>query len=237
ESSKHKRETHVKHPHDGLVYATAAAILLRRRDMTEHMKAATHSADIRARLNHPVIDADGHIAEYIPTFMDYLKDVGGAQLAARFEEGSKKGWYAMSPEERRAKRVYRPSWWSFPARNTLDRATAMFPKLLRERLDEFGIDFAIVYSTMGIFLPRLQEAEMRQAGCRALNVMLKDLMGSYSERLCPVAAIPTYTPQEAVEELNYAVAKLGHKAVNLESRAVRPIPEAARISAECSRYA
>jgi len=205
--------------------------------MTEHIKAATHSADIRSRLSHPVIDADGHIAEYIPTFMDHLKDVGGPQLAARFEQGSKKGWYAMSPEERRAKRVYRPSWWSFPARNTLDRATAMFPRLLTERLDEFGIDFAIVYSTMGIFLPRLQETEMRQAGCRALNVMLKDIMGSYGERLCPVAVIPTYTPLEAIDELNYAVGGLGHKAVNLESRAVRPIPEAARISPECGRYA
>lgn len=143
----------------------------------------------------------------------------------------------MSPAERRAKRVYRPSWWSFPARNSLDRATAMFPALLRERLDEFGIDFAVVYSTMGIFLPRIADSEMRQAGCRALNVMLKDIMAGHGDRLSPVAAIPTYTPDEAIAELDHAVGTLGHKAVNLESLAIRPVPEVAKHAPQFASYA
>src|SRR5262245_27997818 len=125
-------------------------------------KAGSRSAEIRERLTHPIIDADGHLAEYVPTFLDYLRQVGGADLTQRFESAMKtSGWYAMAPEERRLKRVYRPSWWSFPARNSLDRATAMLPALLRERLDDFGIDFAIVYTTMGIFLPRIENTEIR----------------------------------------------------------------------------
>lgn len=203
-----------------------------------HSEAKSRSAKIRASLSHPIIDADGHLAEYIPTFLDYLRQVSGPELTQRFENAMRtSGWYAMTPEERRSKRVYRPSWWSFPARNSLDRATAMLPALLRERLDDFGIDFAIIYSTMGIFLPRIENAEMRQATCRALNVMIKEIMEGHRDRLTGVAAIPTYTPQEAIVELDYAVGVLKHKAVNLESRAVRPVPEVERKAPELARYA
>ena len=42
-----------------------------------------------------------------------------------------------------------PGFWNRQAENTLDRATAMMPKMLYERLDEIGTDFAIVYPTPG----------------------------------------------------------------------------------------
>lgn len=139
---------------------------------TEKLKAPSRSAEIRASLSHPIIDADGHLAEYVPTFLDYLRQVSGPDLTQRFENAMRtSGWYAMTPEQRRSKRVYRPSWWSFPARNSLDRATAMMPALLRERLDDLGIDYAIVYSTMGIFLPRIENAEIRQATCSGRSKM------------------------------------------------------------------
>ena len=48
----------------------------------------------------------------------------------------------MSDEARRAQWTTRPPWWTLPAANTLDRATAHLPRLLYERLDDFGIDFA-----------------------------------------------------------------------------------------------
>ena len=35
------------------------------------------SAAVRAKLNHPVIDGDGHWLEPIPIFLDFLRDVGG----------------------------------------------------------------------------------------------------------------------------------------------------------------
>ena len=39
------------------------------------------SARVRARLDHPVIDADGHIVECTPVLLEYMKDVGGPGLA------------------------------------------------------------------------------------------------------------------------------------------------------------
>ena len=40
------------------------------------------SAEIRARLNHPVIDSDGHTLEPFAIFFDYLKSVAGEHAPA-----------------------------------------------------------------------------------------------------------------------------------------------------------
>ena len=40
----------------------------------------TSSADIRAQLSHPVIDADGHWLEQVPIFLDFLKTEGGSAM-------------------------------------------------------------------------------------------------------------------------------------------------------------
>ena len=42
------------------------------------------SAKIHARLNHPVIDADGHWIEFEPTLLDYLDGVAGPSMVDRF---------------------------------------------------------------------------------------------------------------------------------------------------------
>src|SRR6266576_224970 len=99
--------------------------------------SASKSARIRAHLNHKVIDSDGHIIEFEPGLLDYLKQLGGHKLVEHFKawEAGLFGWYRMSPEERRDRRATRPGWWMAPAKNTLDRATATLPRLLYERLD------------------------------------------------------------------------------------------------------
>ncbi|MFN0300068.1 MAG: hypothetical protein ACKVQU_06905 [Burkholderiales bacterium] len=53
----------------------------------------------------------------------------------------------MTPDERRHRRMTRPSSGAHPAKNTLDRATATMPRLFRARMDDFGLDFSIVYPT------------------------------------------------------------------------------------------
>jgi predicted TIM-barrel fold metal-dependent hydrolase len=190
------------------------------------------SAEIRARLKHPVVDADGHYVECGPVFLDYLKQVAGPALAERFRAKQATGWFALSPEERRRKRVTRPSSWTHPTSNTLDRATAMLPRLFRARMDEFGLDFSVVYSTIALGTIRDPDQEMRRATCRALNVMMTDLFRDQADRMTPVASIPAHTPEEALAEIDYAVKTLGMKAVVINSNVRRPIaaapPEAAQ---------
>ena len=52
------------------------------------------SAAIRAKLDHPVIDSDGHMIEFEPGFLDYLKREGGASMVKRFlsPERNSGGW-------------------------------------------------------------------------------------------------------------------------------------------------
>jgi predicted TIM-barrel fold metal-dependent hydrolase len=197
----------------------------------------TRSAEIRASLKHPVIDGDGHAIEFGPVYFDFLKQAGGPRITERFVEMLNGGWNSMSREERIRKRVTRPSAWTFPASNTLDRATAMLPRLFRARMDDFGLDFSIVYSTLALLLFRQDDDEIRQVGCRALNMMFADVFREQADRMTPVACVPMKTPQEAIEELEFAVRRLGFKAAVLQSNVRRPIPEVREKAPELSRYA
>jgi predicted TIM-barrel fold metal-dependent hydrolase len=194
--------------------------------------SANHHADpqaIRAGLSHPVIDSDGHWVEYSPMILDYLKSVAGNKAAeglkSRDEVVAK--ILSMTTEQRRDEGRAQQAWWAFPTKNTLDRATAMLPKLLYHRLDELGIDFAVLYPTTGLGLYSIGNAEMRQATCHAFNMYAADVFGQFADRLTPAAAIPMHTPEEAIAELEH-VKSLGLKVVVLGSMIRRPIPELVR---------
>jgi predicted TIM-barrel fold metal-dependent hydrolase len=198
----------------------------------------TRSAEIRSRLKHPVVDADGHAIEHGPVYLDYLRQVAGPKVTERYIAFMNAGgWFSMTPEERRRNRVFRPSSWTLPTQNTLDRATAMLPRLFRERMDDFGLDFSVVYSTMALGITRLADEELRRATCRALNVMFADLFRDQSDRMAPVAAIPTHTPEEAIAELDHAVKELGFKAAMITSNVRRPIEAVAEKHPELGRHA
>jgi predicted TIM-barrel fold metal-dependent hydrolase len=180
---------------------------------------------IHSRLNHPVIDSDGHWIEYFPVMLDYLRQVAGNSAA----EGMKSGdeivgrIVNMSLEQRRHERRAQQSWWPFPTRNTLDRATAMIPKLLYERLEELGLDFSVLYPTQGLGIYAIRNDEIRQATCRSFNMYIADRFRDYADRLTAAAAIPMHTPQEAIAELEH-VKQLGLKAIVTGSVIRRPIP-------------
>ena len=147
------------------------------------------------------------------------------------------GWYRMTREQRAAERPLRPPWWALPTKNTLDRATATFPKLLHERLDQTGIDFAVLYPTAGLGAPHIREDELRRATCRAFNTFHADIFREYSDRLTPAAVIPMHTPQEAIDEFEYAVKTLGLKVVMMAGHVRRPIPAVERALSHPTRYA
>ena len=195
----------------------------------------TRSARIRAGLSHPIVDADGHFIETVPVFrsffLDYVRDLAGGDLAARFEASGGidfddmvlRPWSALTPERRRELWATRPSWWSLPAANTLDRATAHLPRLLYERLPDLGIDFAVLYPSRGLTTLSIRDAELRQVACRALNAFHAEIYFPYAERMTPVAQIPMHTPAEALAELDHAVGGLGFKAIMINGIVHRPI--------------
>jgi predicted TIM-barrel fold metal-dependent hydrolase len=187
----------------------------------------TKSAAIRAALNHPIIDTDGHMLEHNPVFLEFLKQVAGPDMVKQYADRACKRqehlWYAMSNDERRDFRVARPPFWGIPSRNTRDRATSMLPRMMRDRLDEFGFDFSIVYPTLGFFLVDEADEDVRRAACRAYNTMVGDIFSGESDRLTPTACVPTGTPEEACEELEYAVKTCGLKTAMVASLVYRPL--------------
>jgi predicted TIM-barrel fold metal-dependent hydrolase len=172
---------------------------------------------IRGRLTHPVIDADGHLAEFMPMVIDCLREVADNAVAERFVQ------FRRSPFT--SGQGYLPTRVFFGSPPTLDRMTVMLPQLLYQRLEEIGLDFSLLYPTSGLSVLSNPDDELRQAAARALNTYYARVFAEYRDRLEPVAVIPTFTPAEAVAELDYAVGTLGLKAVVMSGtvpRTVRP---------------
>jgi predicted TIM-barrel fold metal-dependent hydrolase len=185
-------------------------------------------AKVRDRLDHPVIDSDGHLIEFLPLVRDNVVDIAGESVASELDRMLDSGKLLRSIPVEKLRKLGRTAtaWWGLPARNTLDRATVMFPQLLYQRLDEIGIDFAILYPTAGLTVTAYPGEELRRAMARACNRYYAEAYADYRDRLEPVAAIPCFTPDEALDEVRYAVGELGLKAVMLSGVIPRPVPGA-----------
>ena len=82
---------------------------------------------------------------------EQLRKIGGAKAVEGFSMFTTlvQEHLRLSVAERRHQRTAQQAFWGIPTKNTRDRATAMMPQLLYERLDEFGIDFTILYPHRG----------------------------------------------------------------------------------------
>ena len=192
----------------------------------------TASARIRASLSHPLIDGDSHIVEYTPVLMDYIKESGGEDAVTDFRSNMRggntgPGWYQMNWDERRDNRSIRAPWWALPTKNTLDRCTAMLPKLYHSRMDDFGLDYAVLYPTTGLGFHSVIDDEYRQLACHAYNEYAAASYAEFSDRMTVAAVIPLHTPEEGIRELEHAHA-LGLKVAMIPSFVRRPVPRVAR---------
>ena len=131
-----------------------------------------------APLDHPVVDIDGHCIEYFPGLAPATCARRASTSTGPIHAPAAPGRLrprrrlvrAQRPRTGPALRIARPPWWGAPARNTRDLATALFPGLLYERLDELGIDVSVVYPSIGPRLPAPRgRADERRGACRALN--------------------------------------------------------------------
>jgi len=204
-------------------------------------KYISKSAAVRARLDHPIIDSDGHQVEPGPIFLDFLREMGGPTIVERlrrvtYDSSFAPDWAQLTPAQRKERRAMRPTWWAIPARNTRDLATAFFPELFHQRMEELGLDLSVVYPTYGLLMLQISDEELRRAACHAINRLKAEMFAGLTDRLIPVATIPMHTPAEACAELDYAVRTLKLRAVMMASYAQRPVEAAVRISPEAARY-
>src|SRR5580698_4597741 len=194
---------------------------------------------VHAKLSHPVVDGDGHWLEFGPVFSEKMRKAGGDKAADGFLKALQSTTDALkaTQDERDTRRVAQPNFWNRQAENTLDRATAMMPKMLYERLDEIGLDFAIVYPTAGLRLPRIKDGETRRAVIRAYNIVSAEYFRGLEDRLTPAAIIPMHHPEEAIAELEFVTKQLGSKVGMFGSGMSRKIPAAAANDPDTARFA
>jgi len=182
--------------------------------------------EIRAKLNHPIVDGDGHWVEYDPVFAEQMRKVGGDKAADGFlaAMAATKNALELGVAERKRRRVAMPGFWTRQTGNTYDRATAMIPHLLYDRLDEIGSDFAIIYPTAGLRLPRIVDDEVRRAVIRAYNIVSASYFEKLQDRMTPAAIIPMHTPDEAIAELEFVTKQLGSKVGMFGSAQPKQVP-------------
>jgi len=218
-------------------------------------KLDSSSASVRARLDHPVIDADGHYIEIPYLYEDYVVQVGGSTALEEYRRSYLEGVHRMAVDpaeymsrgaarreeaysraERERWRFPRGNWWA-AASDTRTRATCQLPRLLRERLDELGIDFMLIYPTTGLFQLQFRSDELREIVCRATNMMAFDMFEEHADRIAAVAVIPMHTPAAAIAELEFCTGELGMKAAVIQGHVRRPVPGVAETAPAAAAYA
>jgi predicted TIM-barrel fold metal-dependent hydrolase len=203
------------------------------------MSSHRSPAEVRAGLKHPVIDADGHWIEYAPVFAERMRKVAGDKAADGFLVSSRRipDALRLSIAERKQRGIGMEGYWSRQSTNTRDRATAMMPRMLYDRLDELGIDFGIIYPTAGLSIPRIADDATRRAVIRGFNIVTAEFFATLGDRLTAAAVIPMHTPDEAIAELDYVTQQLGAKVCMFGSGIARCVPAAEGVDPALARFA
>jgi hypothetical protein len=180
---------------------------------------------VRESLGYPVIDIDGHLVEHMPEVVPFVREFLSRPLFDRWMRGDFTHLFAVTGAtnaERARTRVPQAGWWGAPTANTLDRATAMLPGLLYDRMDEFGFDLTVLYPTAGFGIAALPTT-ICAAGCaRDGTRTWRRRSVPFRDRIRVAGVIPMHTPDEAIAELDHCHA-LGIDVAGLPHGVVRPI--------------
>jgi predicted TIM-barrel fold metal-dependent hydrolase len=186
----------------------------------------TDAARLRDRLGHPVIDADGHVIEFLPAVLPYLREHLGPALFERYRRPLDERIGSPPLDQRRRSRHPMASPRLTPLWDPRNVATSLAPRLLHERLPELGIDFAVLYPTHGLGSAALADEDLRRGVCAGFNAFYADAFAPFADRLAVAGLVPMHSPEEAAAELGHC-AELGLKVVALPHGVVRRIAEPA----------
>ncbi len=195
----------------------------------------TTAAEVREKVDHPIIDADGHFVEIGPVLdeqlLAYIEEAGGHRMRDLYLSGRIKPFdtsIVLSGRDDPSVREFwrpMPSWWGWQTKNTYDRATAHLPKLMYERLDELGIDFMLVYPSTVLGLLDIEDPELAGALSHAANRWLASIFAPYKDRMAVGGIIPMITPQVAIAAAEDAVKGAGLKTAIMASYVRRYLGE------------
>src|SRR5204863_4304223 len=135
-----------------------------------------------------VLDADGHVTESYEQIAKYL-DEPYRRRPLTFPLYTADGW------DRRLVDKFHD--WAGNAEQWL------------RALDKGGMELAVLYPTLGLFMSFLKDRAWAVALCRAYNSFMHEEFTKKSPRLKAVALLPLQDPEAAAKELRRAVRELG----------------------------
>jgi uncharacterized protein len=139
-------------------------------------------------MSYPILDADGHVTESYEQLAKYLD----------------------APYRRRPLNtpLFPQDGWDRRLLGTLGDVAGDADTWLRA-LDSGGMDTAVLFPTLGLFMSFLKDRAWAVALCRAYNTFLAEEFLRRSPRLRAVALLPVQDPEAATKELTRAVTELG----------------------------
>lgn len=198
--------------------------------------------EVREKLDHPVIDMDAHVIEAPFALDDFILQVGGPSALKASQDMMKGALDVIANPDRprpvMGSRFNRYAWWAAPSgTQSGDRAMVMLPRYFKARMDRAGLDFAHLITTEGLINLVIKDDELRRVRCRANNMLLAEMCKDVGDRIRPVAQIPMNTPEEAIDELEFAVKQLGFKSAIISTEVRRVFPEVAKEAPHLAAYA
>ena len=174
----------------------------------------------------PVVDGDGHVLEPADLWVRNVSKKFRDKAPRLFvdEETGGEGWIADGPI------IIRPphagavgcARWS-PERRRLqgvgshyatDGPPAGFdPDERIKEQDREGIDIAVMYPTLGLFLGGIQDPELAVECHQIYNDWVADWCGKHPDRFFAAGAVPLQDPAASVKEARRCVEKLGMRAL------------------------
>ncbi len=158
-----------------------------------------------------VVDGDGHVTEPPTLWDDYLE--------ARFRDRAPR--FALGPDGRpcqvadgryimrHALTLTLPP--GYPEVGYVPRAGGFDPEARLRDLDSEGIDVAVLFPSVGLFVSDVTDPPLQAALCRAYNDWLADYCRPARERLVGVALLPLVDVRASIEELERATSRLGFR--------------------------
>ncbi len=170
-----------------------------------------------------VIDADGHVTEP-PTMWEQYLEARFRDRAPRFaldDAGRPCQLLDGRPIMRHALRLTLPA--GYPETSYVPRAGGFDPQERLRDLDTEGIDVAVLFPSVGLYVSDATDPALVTALCRAYNDWLADYCRAAPARLIGIALLPLIDVPAAVRELERATTQLGFRGAFF-----RPNPYAAR---------
>lgn len=154
-----------------------------------------------------MISADSHVNEPRDLWASNLPPSLRAQAMSGIESGEDGSWKVVFE----GKHVFQKDM-----AYEEERLAVLDPEVRMGVMREEGIVAETIFPTIGLSVWLLEDPEGGRLSCQVYNDWLYDTMQRKSGRFCCAGLIPTWTPQQAVAEVE-RIANMGMKAIMLPS--------------------